>query len=65
MDLFKEISVPVLIVKTPEALVVRALPRTIPGKGSEFLILQEERRNSSLDFQCQARYEFTLVVSPC
>lgn len=37
MDLFKEISIPVLIVKTLKALVVMELPRTIPGKGSEFL----------------------------
>lgn len=63
MDLFKEIPIPVTVVKTPEGLVVMALPRSVPGKRSKLLILQEKRRNASLDFQCQARYEFTLAVS--
>lgn len=63
MDLFKEISIPITVVKTPEGLAVMALPISVPRKGSEFLILQDKRRNPYLDLQCQVHYEFTLAVS--
>lgn len=63
MDLFKEICIPVIVVKTPEGLAVTALQRSVPRKGSDFLTLQEKRRNPYLDFQCQVHYELTLAVS--